>query len=170
MNEHTCPPSQRYLTIDERFHQPALEYLKQSFKAIEQNIFDEFMGWQLQDNEAALFTLYAYATFSIPKTFDCVFDLYQPSNFIVTPITLLQVAFEAKHPIQSIEAGHKHLCIFRFESHVPTIIDFLHLNQQNNASLPNPTPLLGICQQEDFPHIKSNLEEYLAHRKTQSSQ
>ena len=87
--------------------------------------YHRFITWKRTENEMAVFTLYAYADLSIPKSFDCIFRIDNPRAFVNVSCQLTQSIWEVWAPLGSIDHGHKHLVILEFENKVPDIFRFL---------------------------------------------
>lgn len=162
--EEQCEPQERYLFTDEIWSDESIFFWQN--RCIERcknrddkgEEYEKYINWKRKSNEVALFTMYAYADFKIPKQFDCIFDLRNPSNFISTQMTLTQSIWEAWFPMDLIDHGHKHLCIFEFEEEIPAILDKLHILKSNFSNVPKETSRLGICQMKDFEEIKYERE------------
>ena len=116
--------------------------------------YNSFVNWTRKSNEAAIFTLYAYADLTLPKQFDCLFDLNDPSDSFLTSFKLTQSIFEGWFPIETIEHGHKHLCIFEFDGSLPELIVRLDSSTQKTSRDAMSNLRLGICQQADLEHIR----------------
>ena len=76
-----CPSKDRFLLSDTLFTDSAIDIWqlesRKRVKALglEKNeSYYRYVDWQPKTNEIALFTLYAFADFDIPKKFDCFFD------------------------------------------------------------------------------------------------
>lgn len=121
-----------------------------------------FVNWIKRNKEVALFTMYAYADFGIPKKFDCVFDLDNPSCFTVTPFTLNQSIYEGWYPVEYVEHGHKHLCVFEFEEAIPQLIQRMHVTKGKFYDVPSQSLRIGLCQSTDFSAIKKHIEYELS--------
>lgn len=163
-SEQECKPIERYLFTEELFSDESIAYWQdecnsrvKSRNLEEEQCYDKFINWKRKDNEIALFTLYAYADFKIPKRFDCVFDLDNPLRFELTDMILTQSIYEGWYPIDSIEDGHKHLCVFEFEDKIPKLISELYVTTGKYSNVPKKTFRLGICQMNDFEEIKKAL-------------
>jgi len=117
----------------------------------------KFINWKESKNEIALFTLYAYADFKIPKEFSCIFDLRNPEKYCESKIQLSQAIWEGWYPIDCIDHGHKHLAIFKFEDTIPEMILELYKENQKFLSVPKDSLMLGICKFEDYNKVKEYL-------------
>jgi hypothetical protein len=137
----------------------------QSKKVLNAQAYNKFVNWKRTEKEVCLFTLYAYADFTLPKQFDCIFRLDSPLDFLNTKLQLTQSLFEGKFPVERIEHGHKHLCIFEFEKEVPSIVNELYIGTGFHNSPPNGSLKLGICQSGDFKEIKNRQEDILKLKK-----
>ena len=160
--EEECKPQDKYLFTDERWSDESMiiwqKKCVESFVDKEKSKeYEKFINWKCRSNEIALF-LYTYADFEIPKQFDCIFELKNPSNFIVTKFNLTQSIIEGFYPSDSIQHGYKHLCIFEFEEEIPAILDKLHIVKNEFSFFPKGVLTLGICQVKDFEEIKTARE------------
>jgi hypothetical protein len=95
-----------------------------------------------------------------PNSFDCIFRLDNPSDFVKTKFQLTQSIYEGKYPIETIEHGHKHLCVFQFEREIPIVLNERYIGTGFYDSPPNEALTLGICESTDFKEIKSH-QEYI---------
>lgn len=159
--ETECKAQDRYLFTDEIFSDESIAIWKREciYRVKSRNLekteaYEQFIKWNRGVNEIALFTLYAYADFLIPKTFDCIFELTNPHNQIFTEFKLTQSLFEGWYPINSIDHGHKHLCIFEFKNGIPPIFDSLHIHRGKFSNVSKSATSLGICDSKDFNEIK----------------
>lgn len=164
--EKDCPREQRFLFTDIRFGSIALDYWKAKCREnLSKGLFKEtaltqkHLNWEASGKEIALFTHYAYADLKIPKSFSCVFDLKNPERVERTDLSLEQSMYEAWYPVDYLDQGHKHLCIFKFQSQIPALLNEIE-NLEQEILKREPTGLtVGICQWEDFPLIKKSLED-----------
>ena len=159
--EEECKPQNRFLFTDEIFSDESIEIWKgecitrMNSRNLEKNkAFNTFVSWKKTDMEIALFTSYAHADFKIPKPFNCIFELNNPENAVFTNFKLTQSIYEGWYPIDNVEDGHKHLCIFSFENEVPEIFNKLHIGKGKFSDVPKGAIKLGICNQNDFKEIK----------------
>lgn len=151
---------QRFLTTQCRFGKEAIEIWKGEtrLRCKEQNdSIKKYLNWNETQKEIALFTMYAYADFDIPKRFSCIFDFRNPERFVKTNMTLTQSIYEGWLPVTYIDHGHKHLGIFKFDEEIPEIIYELHQEKKKFSSVPKKSLYLGICQFEDYEPIKKRL-------------
>lgn len=166
-NEEDCKPRERFLFTDELMSDELVTKIKdactKTYQASMRHpaAYDKFINWTRAEKEVCLFTLYAYADLTLPKKFDCIFRLDSPSDFITTKFQLTQSIYEGKYPIETIEDGHKHLCIFEFEDDVPSVLNELHVGNKFYDSPPKGALKLGICQSNDFNEIRFRLEYVL---------
>ncbi|WP_338813548.1 hypothetical protein V9L05_19370 [Bernardetia sp. Wsw4-3y2] len=162
--EEECKPQEKYLFTAELFSDESISIWKNECVERCENRddkgeeYERYINWKRKDNEVALFILYAYADIKIPKQFDCIFELKNPSNFIVTKFTLTQAIWEAWFPLGSLDHGHKHLCVFEFEDEIPQILKKLHIIKNKFSDAPRGSLLLGICQRNNFEEIKTARE------------
>lgn len=154
--------SQRFLQTDSRFGKEAIniwqrECRSRCAKKEKTEVYFRYLDWKESEKEIALFTMYAYADFKIPKEFSCIFDCRNPERYCESKIILTQSIWEGWHPIDYIDHGHKHLTVFRFEEEIPKLILELHQEKQKFSSAPKNSLLLGICQIEDYKTITKHL-------------
>lgn len=107
--------------------------------------YQQFINWRRQQNEVAVFTSYAYADFSIPKKYNCIFDFSNPEKYTQISYTISQSIWEGWFPVDFIEGGHKHLCILQFDQNPAEL--FIQLAEEEeyikNPRIRNP---LGLCE------------------------
>jgi len=163
--EKDCPREQRYLFSDIRFGTAALSHWKEVCKQkVQEGLFPKttltkkYLDWEASDKEIALFTNYAYADLGIPKSFSCLFDLKNPEKMLRTDILLKQSIFEAYFPVDHIDHGHKHLCIFEFQNQLPSLIYEIEKMEEGIVEKSPQGITIGICQREDFPYIRKSIE------------
>lgn len=162
LNEEKCQPQEKYLFTDELFSDESIiiwqnECVERFENREKTKEYEKFINWKCKNNEVALSTLYAYANLKIPKQFDCIFELRNPSSFIITKFTLIQSIWEGWCPWNSIEHGCKHLCIFEFEDKIPKIVKQLHIMKNKFSDVPKEAVKLGICQKKNFEEIKLHI-------------
>jgi len=121
------------------------------------DLYLKYIDWQENNQEVALFTSYAYADLKIPKKFDCIFDFKNPEKFCKSKMILTQSIWESYYPIDSLEDGHKHIAIFRFEDKIPDIIEKLPQEDEAFSGISENLLILGVCQFTDYLMIKKNL-------------
>ena len=153
---------QRFLTTDCKFGKEAIEIWKGETRIRcrdkeKTKSLIKYLNWQESENEIALFTMYAYADFEIPKQFSCIFDYRNPNRFVKTNMTLNQSIWEGWLPVNYIDHGHKHLAIFKFDEQIPEITNELHEEKNKFSSVPKDSLYLGICQFENYELIKKDL-------------
>lgn len=161
-SELDCEPTEKYLIANRVISDNLIESVKkvciskhEPEKLGNEEAHDRFIGWRRKDNEIALYTLYAYADFKIPKKFDCIFEQENPNNFVIMNFKLTQSIYEAICPMDAIEDGCKHIVILEFEVETPKIVELLHIADENSINPPREATMLGICQSADFEAIRS---------------
>lgn len=162
--EKDCPREHRFLFTDVRFGSAAISYWKEVCREKQaERLFKHtaltqtYLDWEVSENELALFTNYAYADVKVPKSFSCLFDLKNPERVVKADLILKQAIFEAWYPIDQLDHGHKHLCIFQFQDQIPSLIyEIEKLEQGVLAQVPIGISV-GICQWEDYSYIKKSL-------------
>ena len=164
--EQQCKPEHRYLFSDAYFSGKAVaiwqsECIKR-WQLPKDQFYDKYINWVGSENEIAVFTLYAYADFSIPKKFDIIFELANPKKFLQINYELEQSIHEAWAPQDNVGHGHKHLCIFRFDNEVPGIFNILHKKEAKFSTVPKGQKSLGFCNSDDFDAITDRIEKVLA--------
>lgn len=157
-SEEQCKAHEKYLLADMLLSDEVLNaWQKDTQKRYKHNTqtfaaYQKYMHWKRGINEAAIFTLYAYADFSVPKTFDCIFYIDHPEVHVRTPYVLSQCIWEGWLPVDFVDDGHKHLCIFTFEEGIPDIIRQLP-PEIRDYHLRKNTIRLGLCQFADLQAI-----------------
>ncbi|MFC0773308.1 hypothetical protein [Terrimonas alba] len=169
--EEQCKPSERFLFADEYISDKAIaiwksECVKRCKNKEKSDAYYKYINWKRQANEIAVFTLYAYADFSIPKKFNTIFHLDNPKIYLEVDYELTQSIHEAWFPLNSVDDGHKHLCIFRFEKTVPDIFGTLHKEEEHFSTTPKGQKLLGFCNSNNFEAIAIRIEKAIQLKKT----
>ena len=162
--------SQRFLQTDCRFGKEAIDIWQRECrsrcgKKEKNEAYFKYLNWKESEKEIALFTMYAYSDFKIPKEFSCIFDFRNPERYCESKMKLTQSIWEGWYPIDHIDHGHKHLTIFSFEEEIPKLILELHQEKQKFSSVPKNSLMLGICQIEDYETIKKYLKTVYELRK-----
>lgn len=67
--------------------------------------------------------------------------------------------------IDEVGHGHKHLCVFTFETGLPDILNKLQKVNGKYISAFNVPKALGFCNAKDFEEIKVKIEKTLELRK-----
>lgn len=168
--EEQCEPSQRFLFAEEYFSDKAIaiwqsECIKRCEDKEKGNAYEKYVNWEQKENEIAIFTLYAYADIEVPKTFDTIFHLDNPKEFLRIHFELTQGIFEAWYPVDKLNHGHKHLCIFSFAKMPPDIFNTLHKGKSKFSTPPTGQRLLGFCNSMDFDAITDRIEKKLKLKK-----
>jgi hypothetical protein len=171
--EEDCKARERFLFTDELMSDELVNGIKAALVRTDKGknthnaqAYEKFKTWTRSEKEVCLFTLYAYADLKLPKPFDCIFRLDNPSDVIYTKFQLTQSLYEGKYPSETIENGHKHLCVFEFETEMPSILHELYVGSKFYDSPPNGALKLGICQSTDFEEIKSR-QDYILRLKNE---
>lgn len=162
--EEQCKPNQRFLFAEEYLSDKAIgiwqtECIKRCKDKPKGQAYEKYINWTRKENEIAVYTLYAYADFDIPKKFDIIFHLDNPRDFIKIDFALTQSIREAWFPLDTVDDGYKHLCVFSFEKNVPEIFNVLHKGDEKFATSPKGQKLLGFCNSKDFDEIKMKIEK-----------
>jgi hypothetical protein len=164
--EEQCKPSRRFLFADEYFSDKAIsiwktECVKRCVDKTKGQAYTKFINWTRQENEIAVFTMYAYADFDIPKKFDIIFHLDNPKEFLKIEYELTQSIYEAWFPLDTLNNGHKHLCIFSFDKSLPNILNTLHKSEEKFSTSSKGQKSLGFCNSKDFNAIAKRIEKTL---------
>lgn len=157
LNEEQCPPHGRYLSAEiyvspqliSRWKQDCAKRMAGKNKT---PAYDTYLQWAYGPHEAALFTFYAYADLPVPKSFDCIFHISHPEIYVRIPYILTQSIWEGWMPVDFVEHGHKHLCIFSFPQGVPDIIRQLP-PEESYRSDADAGIRLGLCEFRDLQAI-----------------
>ncbi|OYU96906.1 MAG: hypothetical protein CFE21_01060 [Bacteroidetes bacterium B1(2017)] len=160
LSEEQSNPSEYFLQVAFYFSDDAISAWQgetiNRLKVSQKNIaFNRFVNWKRQENEIAVFTLYANTYFSIPIQFDCIFDFTHPEVFYQGRFAVTQSIYEGWMPVDSIAQGHKHICILTFEEKVPELIKKLHYETNKHSKWKGNTQLLGLC---NFKNLKAIVE------------
>lgn len=164
LTEKQCKQNQRYLFADEYFSDKVIdiwksECLKRCEDKEKSSAYERYLSWTRQQNEIAVFTLYAYADLEIPKKFDIIFHTDDPKDFVRVEYELTQSIHEAWFPIDSVDHGHKHLCVFRFHKEPPDILKTLHEEYEKFSTVPKGQRSLGFCNSSDLSAITTRIEK-----------
>lgn len=156
--EEQSKPMERYLYADSCFSESVIkmwqeECIKRFTNREKDDHYYQFINWKRSENEVAVYTRYAYADFSIPRYFNCIFHIDNPESYLYVGFHLSQSIWEGWAPIGSIEDGHKHLVVLEFADKVPDIFNKLHLEKSKHSSVSYPHFALGLCQLADLPEI-----------------
>jgi hypothetical protein len=170
LTEEQCKPSQRFLFAEEYFSDKAIaiwqnECVKRCKDKDKGAAYENYVNWSRKQNEIAVFTLYAYADFSIPKKFDIIFHLDNPKELLRIDYELIQSIHEAWFPLDTVHHGHKHLCIFSFDKSLPDILNTLHKAEDKFSTSPKGQKKLGFCNSNDFNTIAKRIEKTLGLKK-----
>ncbi|MDI9342738.1 MAG: hypothetical protein QM534_19350 [Sediminibacterium sp.] len=164
--EEQCKPNERFLFAEQYFSDKAIailqsECIKRCKDKPKGQAYERYINWKRKENEIAIFTLYAYAGFDVPKKFDIIFHLDNPNDFLKIDYQLSQSVYEAWFPTDTIDDGHKHLCIFSFDKCLPEILNTLYQEDGKFSTLPKGQKSLGFCHSKDFDEIKKRIEKTL---------
>ena len=162
-----CPQDQRYLYTDILLPQDSFDWWKQAAarfwerklktgKGFDESLYQKYMNWSLGDKQFALYTMYAYANFTIPKKFTCVFDMRNPMRFEECELTLKISAYEAMFCTNDVDAGHKHLQVFETKQSIPKLV--MEMKATHGQYVYDPKALkIGLCMIEDYESIKEGV-------------
>jgi hypothetical protein len=165
--EDNCNPAERFLFAYSFFSDKVIaiwqaESIKRCKDKLRGEAYELYIHWRRQQNEIAVFTLYAYADFAVPKQFDIIFEVDNPAIYVNVPYTLTQSIHEAWFPVSEVGHGHKHLCVFRFSDEVPGILTMLHKEETKFTTMPKEQKRLGFCNSKDFETITRRIEKRLS--------
>ncbi|MBO2010426.1 hypothetical protein [Hymenobacter negativus] len=165
--ESQAPPETRYLFAYSVFEYAAIQVLQadcvRNCKDRQKGeAYHKFIKWLPKPNELLVSTLYAYADLSLPKRFNCIFHCANPRDYyVLMNYELTQSVLNGWFPIESIEHGHRHFCVFCFEGEVPAIFNLLC--KEDGRFLEPPEwkwrAKLGFCNVHDLPAITARWEK-----------
>ena len=159
LKEELCKSSERFLQAVAIFSDKTIKVWKDGIikfcKDKEIGIaYTRFLNWTRKENEVAVVTTYAYADFTLPKQFDCIFSYDNAEVYVQTKFTLTHSVLNGWYPTDTIDHGHKHLCVLRFEKGIPDILNRLHYESEQQLTWTWDTKkVLGLCQLADIQNI-----------------
>ena len=159
LNDDLCKSSEKFLQAVAIFSYKTIKFWKEGIiefcKDREKGIaYDRFLNWTPNENEVAVVTSYAYADFTLPKQFDCIFSYDNAEVYIHTKFTLTHSILNGWYPTDTNGHGHKHLCVLRFEKGIPNIINRLHYESDQHLTWTwDARKVLGLCQLADIQNI-----------------
>jgi hypothetical protein len=166
LSETACPAYARYLYTDEYYTDEALKTFQADCARQHQgrkkgNDCERFVTWKRQPNELLIYTGRAYADLIVPKKFNCIFRLASPREYQLVTVELTQsiLLLGGLHPFNSVEDGHKHLCVLTFEEEVPALFGRLHKEDGSYCTPIENREQLGFCNARDLPAITERLEK-----------
>lgn len=154
---------ERFLFADEYISERSISFwqkeaVKRRRDKEKDEAYERFINWKKQANEIAVITLYSYADFRVPRKFDVVFDFGRPDEFIQANYQLTQSVWEGWYPVNFIDRGHKHICVFSFDDKIPDLLFKMKqrdgLNEQDGDNFKK----LGFCNMRDYDSIARYLE------------
>ncbi len=83
---------------------------------------ESYYKWNKSDNEIIAYCGYGYCDMPIPKTYNCLFDLDNPDQPIEVNAEVKHSIWNGILPIDSIEHGHKIICIISFNDDLPDMV------------------------------------------------
>ncbi|RYX85349.1 hypothetical protein EON73_02945 [bacterium] len=108
----------------------------------------KFIDWQKKENELVVLTMYVYEDMKLPKTFDTIFQIGNPDNFVQINFSLTQAVINGWTPIDHISRGHKHICVIEFSKEIPDIFNLIPLFNKQETS--QKTNQIGFCDSNTF--------------------
>jgi hypothetical protein len=164
-SEEDCPQNRRYLFCDTYLSDKGIELsqndtIKRFVNRDKDEFYQKYTTWKRESNEIIVFTMYAYADLKLNKKFDCIFNYDNPDEFVFEEFILTQSIYEGWAPTETVDDGHKHLLVFRFENDIPKILFKLHKEETLKDSRPETYTKLGFCNQNNFEAIADNVKKY----------
>lgn len=166
--ENKSSPASRFLHVDSIFSNVSVARLRETVISRWQEkydaykpAFEQFLQWKPADNEVVVFTMYAYADIELPKQFDCIFELENPTNVVQADLTIPLAVYEGWLPMLGIEHGCKHACILRFKHQVPSLLDLLPEEEQHRHNYRLKPKMLGICNYQNYEEIAREFQRQL---------
>lgn len=163
-NEENQTKNEQFLLSDTYLSDKGIELsqnaiIKRYTDRDKNEFYQKYTGWKRKENEIIVFTLYAYADLKLNQEFDCIFNYDNPDEFVFEKFILTQSIYEGWIPTNTVENGHKHLLVFRFENEIPKILFKLHKEDTFGDTRPKIYTKLGFCNQKDFEAIANNLKK-----------
>lgn len=160
--ENACPPEERFLMIDAYFSESGIADCRQTvikrFTNKEKNVqYQSFISWKKKENQLLLASFRAYADFTLPKTYNCVFNVRNPEEFVLVTVRIFQTLCNGWIPSDEVYHGNNQTYLLEFEPEIPGLIFRLHKEEAYQPTAPIDGLRLGICNQNDFPDIKTHL-------------
>ena len=162
-------PQDRYLLTDELISDEGIEACKKEtlsrsiktrsvFFEENKDLLSKYINWKRKSHEVALLTLYAFDNLEIPIKFNCLFNYYNPKEYTISELTVTQSIFEGFYPINTIDIGHKHILICKFEEgKIPSIINQLQISNDKFSGISLKRFKIGICDLADFDLISQRI-------------
>ena len=149
----SAKPYERYLNAIMYFSDKSINTMRaetiRRFKNRSKDMYyDKYINWKRQDNEIAVFTVYAPFDVALNERFDCIFDNRDPETYVIELFTLSQVIHEGWYPIDSVEHGFKNICVLTLDGKVPDIFKRLFYDTGSGEQWKSGNEL-GLCKQED---------------------
>ena len=106
-------------------------------------------GW----NRRVCFVGFSYADLSLPKQFDCVFDLSNPQRVEQAEILITAATQQFAKPVDLLDDGWKTICVIEFPGGVPTLVDEMPtVDSWYKSELK-----LGVCNDTAYPVVAASL-------------
>lgn len=149
---HKVEAGSRYLYANSIISHADIKMMKDRLfeKIIHQEAHDTFLSWQPNAAEMLVLTLYAYADLALPKAFEVIFELAKPDSFIEIDFEITQVVMNGWVVIDTIEHGHKHVVVLKFQGKIPEFMQKLPYFDKYQDQFDKA---LGFCSKADFPEI-----------------
>lgn len=118
---------------------------------------EDFYKWTKSDNEIIAYCGYGYCDTSIPKSFNCLFNTDNPNQPLETKAEVKFSIWNGVLPIDTIDHGHKTICIISFENEVPEMLKTMP-NWKGLESGNYNYNQFGLCDRNDFEQIINKLK------------
>tara|TARA_B100000780_G_C20939571_1_gene374712 strand:- start:4 stop:498 length:495 start_codon:yes stop_codon:yes gene_type:complete len=161
LKEIECPIEKRVLPIIAIGTEDVLPSKESIEKWINDNTkfnsepIKNFYKWKKSDNEIIAYCGYGYCDTSIPKIYNCLFDIDKPNQPIEVHAEVKFSIWNGLIPIDTIDHGHKTICIISFDKEVPKILnqvpnwtDFKKGNYRYNK--------FGLCNKQHYEQVIKN--------------
>lgn len=163
LKEIDCPIEERVLPIIAIGTEEVLP-LKESIEKwikgntkINREPIKNYYNWTKSDNEIIAYCGYGYCDTPIPKIYDCLFDIDKPNQPIEVKAEVKFSIWNGLLPIDTIDHGHKTICIISFEKELPKTLnrvpnwaDMKKGNYKYNQ--------FGLCNRQHFEQIVKKIK------------
>lgn len=113
----------------------------------------KFLSWERQDNQIVTYNGYGYCDTEIPKTYDFLIDLDDPQGGIDTEVTIVHAIYNGVVPLNTIEHGHKTVCVLEFSGGIPERLDLLLPFEESAFKF-----RFGLCSKTDKAAILERIK------------
>ena len=115
---------------------------------INERLINDYLDWTQSNNEIIAYTGYGYYDADVPKTYDYLLDLENPEHGQRVKAKIKFGIWSNWMPLDTIERGHKTICIIEFDSTVPNELLMLP-NLDNWIANKNSSLRFGLCDRKD---------------------